>query len=175
MRKLVLLRHPPVHPRYAGVCYGASDIELSSEGHTLAKQLAEQFQQNVPEFIFQSGLQRTRAVADHFAGAIEDARLRERNFGDWELRAWDDIYQETADAMMGMIDNPKYWRPPNGETTYELRDRVLSWYEELPVHGSILAVSHGGPIAALCGTLAGVPVSKWLEFIPKCGEAVELA
>jgi broad specificity phosphatase PhoE len=76
--------------------------------------------------------------------------------------------------MMGMLTDPATWRPPGGETTFEMRDRVLSWYRELPAHGNFVAVTHGGPIAALLGTLAGLPVGDWLAMIPPPGAVIRL-
>jgi broad specificity phosphatase PhoE len=127
-----------------------------------------------PTAVYHSGLTRTRQVAERITAAAADPRLRERQFGDWELRTWDAIHADTGDAMMGMIRDPAGWHPPGGETTFALRDRVMSWYADLPPAGVIVAVTHGGPIAVLRGTLAGRPVADWLSLVPRCGEVVEV-
>jgi broad specificity phosphatase PhoE len=101
-----------------------------------------------------------------------DLRLRERCFGEWEGRRWDEIHAATGDAMMGMVTAPDSWRPPGGETTFELRDRALAWFRDLPTEGEIVAITHGGPIAAILGTLRGLPVADWISLIPPCGTAV---
>jgi broad specificity phosphatase PhoE len=107
-------------------------------------------------------------------GVVIDPRLRERHFGEWERKRWDDIHAATGDAMLGMLTDPAGWRPPGGETTFELRDRVMCWYAELPATGTVLAVTHGGPIAALVGTLRGLPVGDWPKQIPPAGGIVIL-
>ncbi len=176
MMRLLLVRHPPVHERFAGVCYGATDIPLSAAGEGTAVELAATLAALRPDRVFHSGLARTRLVAERIGvPAVADPRLRERHFGEWELRTWDAIHADTGDAMMGMISHPDTWHPPGGETTFTMRDRVMNWYAGLPADGVIVAVTHGGPIAALRGTLAGLPVADWLSLVPKCGEVVEIA
>ena len=76
--------------------------------------------------------------------------------------------------MMGMVTAPGAWRPPGGETTFELRDRVLAWYADLPANGVIIAATHGGPIAVLLGTLRGTPACDWPRMIPLPGSVVAL-
>jgi broad specificity phosphatase PhoE len=38
--------------------------------------------------------------------------------------------------------------------------------------GPILAICHGGPIAAIRGTLSDAPVSEWPSLVPRYGEVV---
>jgi broad specificity phosphatase PhoE len=73
-----------------------------------------------------------------------------------------------------LIDEPETFRPPGGETTGELRDRVISWYERRPRTGLMVVVAHGGPIAALRGTLAGKAPIDWVTLIPRPGSWVRL-
>ena len=54
------------------------------------------------------------------------------------------------------------------------RDRVLAWYRELPPTGTVVAVTHGGPIAALLGTVQGLPAERWPSLIPAWGTLVTL-
>jgi broad specificity phosphatase PhoE len=105
---------------------------------------------------------------------IVDVRLAERNFGAWERRPWSDIYAESGDAMMGMLTAPSTFRPGGGETTEEVRDRVLRWHAALPPSGRVIVVSHGGPIAALVGTARGLAPVDWAPLIPPCGGMVEV-
>ena len=104
---------------------------------------------------------------------IEPALL-ERDFGAWEMRSWDSIYQEVGDALSGLIHEPETFRPPGGETTGELRDRVIAWYERRP-RGPDRGGRHGGPIAAIRGTLAGKAPVDWVPLIPQPGSWVRLA
>jgi len=175
MRRLILLRHTAIHERYNGVCYGQSDIELSAAGTAEATRLAAVYRALKLDLVLHSGLQRTRLLAEQVSvTARAEPALRERHFGAWELRTWDDIYAATGEAMLGLIDAPETWAPPGGETTYALRDRVLRWYRALPNNGTVLAVTHGGVIAALRGTLENAPVARWPDLAPGYGQAVEM-
>ena len=161
------------------MCYGQSDVELSSEGKEQSLQIAEQLAEWPITHLFHSGLQRTSVPAEMVASragvpAIADADLRERNFGKWEHRSWNAIFAEVGRAMDGLVLNPAHYAPPDGETTFALRDRVLAWYSRLPTHGLIVALTHGGPIAVLRGTLLGWTADRWPELIPECSSITEV-
>lgn len=180
MRRLLLVRHPLVCESLKGICYGISDVPLSPAGlQQIPVIITNLLAEGTPTHIFQSGLLRTQQLAEALSAAtgtpaMSDPRLQERSFGDWELRSWNDIYQETGDVMTGMITSPDKWSPPKGETTFQMRDRVLKWYSELPQDGLLVAITHGGPIAALRGSLLNRSVEQWIELIPVCGEIVAM-
>jgi broad specificity phosphatase PhoE len=176
---LILVRHARVADCYRGICYGRSDVPLGPEGIEESDRLAETMSGWSIRHLITSGAARTRALAERIAGrtglamTIEPALL-ERDFGAWEMRSWDAIYQEVGDALSGLIHEPETFRPPGGETTFELRDRVMSWYERRPRMGLSVVVAHGGPIAAIRGTLAGKAPVDWVALIPEPGSWVRL-
>ncbi len=178
-RLVILLRHPEVAAQ--GRCYGITEVPWSQRGHKQMIELTKRWGEERFDAIFHSGLSRCSLVAQAIAQqhrvpvpVYEDHRLRERHFGVWEGRWWDDIYAETGDAMLGMIRDPQAWRPPGGETTFELRDRVWAWWNDLPSNGRWLVISHGGPIAALLGTLTRLPVEQWPRLIPPPATTIEV-
>jgi broad specificity phosphatase PhoE len=177
---LILVRHARVADCYSGICYGRSDVPLGPEGIEKSERLAEIMSGWPIRHLITSGAARARALGERIAErtgvtmTIEPALL-ERDFGAWEMRRWDAIYQEVGDALSGLIYEPETFRPPGGETTGELRDRVLSWYERRPRSGLTVVVAHGGPIAAIRGTLAGKAPVDWVALIPEPGEWITLA
>lgn len=178
-RRILLVRHGCVAERYRGVCYGSSDVELSDEGQQQTLALAEELSALPITHLVHSGLTRARVLAELIAeragvAATVAPALAEINFGEWELRSWDDIFREVGEAVSGLIHSPATFRAPLGETTFELRDRVLAWHRELPTKGLIVAIGHGGAFGVLRGALAGVPVTKWPSLIPQHGQWVEL-
>src|SRR5262245_469458 len=179
-RRILLVRHCAVGPEYRGLCSGQSDIRLSAEGEAHSLQLAEQLAALPITNLFHSGLHRTHFLAELVASrldvpAVADTDLRERDFGIWELRPWDEIFAEVGRAMDSLLLDPANYAPPGGETTLALCDRVLGWYRRLPPEGLVVAITHGGPIAALRGALLGWAVDRWPELIPACGSIIELA
>ena len=176
---LVLVRHARVDDRYRGVCYGRSDVPLGDEGRADSLRIAAEIARWPVARLVSSGAARAGYLADRIAEriglAVEvEPALLERDFGAWELRTWDDIYGEVGDAMHGLIHEPATYRPAGGETTDELRDRALAWYRGLPRGGLVVAVTHGGPIAAIRGTLRGKAPADWVDLIPATGTWVAL-
>jgi len=175
---VTLLRHTAVAAHWQGRCYGVSDVGLSAAGVAAARTLAGQSLGRVTR-LQASPLRRAR-----FLGGLLSRRLgleleivpalRERDFGTWEGQSWDAIHAAEGDSMMGMIDAPTSFRPGGGETTAELAARVMGWFASLPAGEGVLAITHGGPAAALRGSLAGLAVPAWLPLIPALGEAVTL-
>ena len=178
-RRLLLIRHGEVEPRWRSACYGHADVGLSPDGQAQSLAVVRRLADEPVTEVMSSGLRRTWFLAERLArqhGLVPTTcpALRERDFGAWELRTWLDIYAETGDAMDGMLTAPATWRPPKGETTFELRDRVLGWYARLPPNGCIVAVTHGGAFAALLGTMLELPVAAWPSLIPAWGEMIEI-
>jgi broad specificity phosphatase PhoE len=154
-------------------------VELSEAGRARSRELAKELADLPVTRVIHSGLHRTRYLAELLAESIglfaeTDVRLRERSFGSWELTPWEVIHEDTGSAMMGMLTDPAAFRPGGGETTFELRERAIRWLRELSGKGLVIAVTHGGPIAALRGTVDDRPVVDWPRLIPKCGEWVEI-
>ena len=50
----------------------------------------------------------------------------------------------------------------------------MAWYDRRPRGGLVVAVTHGGPIAAIRGTLRGKAPVDWVDLIPATGTWVAL-
>ena len=179
MAELVLVRHARVDERYRGVCYGRGDVALGAEGRADSLRLAAAIARWPVARLVTSGAARTGYLAEQIRARTDltaevEPALRERDFGSWELQTWDAIYAEAGDAMHGLIHEPGTYRPPGGETTFELRDRVMAWYDRRPREGLVVALTHGGPIAAIRGTLQGKHPVDWVDLIPAPGTWVAL-
>ncbi len=132
-----------------GICYGQADVELMEP---YFKQFQEIKRQMPQEAIFYSSpLKRCTVLADFLSTSnyTTDNRLMEMNFGNWELKSWDDIPSEEIDPWMKDFVNVNV---PNGESFVELHDRVLSFIEEKKEDASSLViVAHAGVIRSfLC-------------------------
>jgi broad specificity phosphatase PhoE len=182
MAEVHLVRHTAVARHWSGRCYGRSDVPLSREGREAAKHLATRIAGFGVPRLYVSPLRRARYLAGLVSRAeqgieiVLDARLQECHFGGWEGSTWDAIYAESGEAMMGLLYAPGTFRPGgDGETTYLMRDRVLHWLDDALHDGApIVAICHGGPIAAIRGTISGAPVDRWPSLVPAYGEVVTL-
>ena len=90
--EVILIRHTSVDvPK--GVCYGQTDVPLRDSFEEEASITAQQLQNDVFDAVFTSPLSRCTHLADHcgYPDAIRDARLKELNFGEWEMQEFDKI------------------------------------------------------------------------------------
>lgn len=146
--RLFLIRHPPpaVPP---GTCYGATDLPLAGDPAAYAAVLRPLLPADAP--LYASPLQRCRLLAEALHPApIFDARLREIDFGDWEMRPWDDLDRALLDAWAA---DPFHFVPPGGEAVAALRARVADFLSGLP--DEAVLVAHAGVIKVCAAELAG--------------------
>ena len=165
--RLCLIRHlPPDVP--PGVCYGQTDLALKDPASAVADalpvlrtQLAAMLPEGAP--VFASPLQRCLTLANALSSdVIEEPRLRELNFGSWEMRAWDEIGPEALDAWAANIAG---FRPPGGETGDELQARALDWLRESSQqHGYAIVITHAGVMRALQAHHQQLPGADWLRL-----------
>ncbi len=175
---VLLVRHTQVAMRWQGRCYGQSDMGLSRAGAIHAQEVAQSVADWRPDMVIHSGLTRARILADHIGRRTGLRPLampiwQERDFGSWEGQSWAAIFRATGNAMDGMIDAPAHFRPGGGETTVELSQRAMAAFAALPI-GRIAVITHGGPIAAILGTINGLPVKDWPSLVPQPGATVAL-
>lgn len=146
----------------------------------MARRIAADCAHRHIDAIVHSGAIRTRRLAGMIARATgapvhPDPRWLERDFGTWEGRSWDAIWQETGDLMDRMMTDPATFRPGGGETGADLSRRAVQAWQALPASGTTLVVAHGGPIAAVRAWAADVPLERMIGFVPPCGEMVILS
>src|SRR6218665_2037125 len=100
-----------------GICYGQSDVEIREPYDVVFETILSQLPQEA--ILYSSPLQRCVVLAKHIQenikanSIIEDSRLMEMHFGDWELQSWDAIPQEVLNSWMEDFVNV---RVPNGES-----------------------------------------------------------
>lgn len=150
--ELILLRHPEpaIDP---DICYGRADLPLRPGLEDPARLPAPP-----PAFLslVSSPLRRCRRLAERLGRergvALRlDPRLREMDFGRWELRRWTEIAPAEVNAWARDFEQA---RPHGGETVAELSARVGAALAEARGRpGPELWVTHGGVARAVCGLL----------------------
>ncbi len=153
---LYLVRHTKVSLEL-GVCYGQTDVDVAdtfiSELSVILQQLSE------IEFsaLFSSPLLRCKKLAEKipFNGdIIYDERLKELDFGSWELKKWDEIYRQKESKKW--FDNYLQVSCPNGESYDDLLRRVsdfLTDLQKININGNICIITHGGVIGSIISIL----------------------
>lgn len=164
-----LLRHSPTTAP-PGCLLGSTDVPLSGEGLSRLNGLIEPHLQTVERWHC-SPMLRARQTLAHLREhgcpvrhPVEDERLREIDFGRWEMKT----FAEIAAAEPTLIEA---WQQhtdfvfPEGEA---IADFVRRAEEMLKVFiglgGSIAAVTHGGVIRTMICLALGLPARNYLLF-----------
>lgn len=150
--EIFLIRH--TQPKIEkGICYGQADICLAESFDLEWRLIRDELPAQI-DVIYSSPLQRCALLAGKIAAlynapVIADRRLMEMNFGDWEMKKWDDLDQALLKVWM---DDYLEKRCPNGESYRDVRQRLLSFLRELRAdHKSKMLVTHGGIIKCFHG------------------------
>ncbi len=156
-----LLRHGACQ---GGEIYrGRTDSTLSAVGE---RQMAAAVSGQRWDLICSSPLQRCRRFAQQLSHQTEtalvvDADLIELDFGDWDGRSVEQVWQQQQSAVLAFWQDPVANPPPAAETLTAMRDRVVRSLHALHQQHSgkrILIVTHGGVIRLLLGYLLQMPV-----------------
>jgi alpha-ribazole phosphatase len=154
--RLFLIRHP--QPAVApGICYGSTDLPLHEDPARNAAALQGLLPPAAP--LYSSPLARCRLLAEQLhSRPLFDDRLREIDFGNWEMQPWDTIERRLLDDW---ANDPFNFVPPGGEPVAKLRARVADFLTELP--GEAVLVAHAGVIKVCAAELAGE--RDWFKLI----------
>ncbi|MBL3657283.1 alpha-ribazole phosphatase [Fulvivirga sediminis] len=143
------------------ICYGQSDLDVTesfeAECNQLKQQLPEKF-----DAVYSSPLKRCTILAQQLTSqVITDDRLKEMNFGDWEMKKWDEIPKEPLDHWMEHFVTAK---TPNGESMEGLDVRVIEWWGSIKKDRlKIAVVTHAGVIRIMHAHLNNIPLNKAFE------------
>lgn len=162
---IYLIRHtaPAVA---AGICYGQSDVPLGTGfPDEVAEIRARISGLSEPRTVYTSPLERCHRLAvELFGPDVEtDDRLKEIDFGDWELNSWPEIDRSALDSWgRSFVDTG----PPGGESLRMLYDRVVSFLEDLDVlPGEAAAiVTHAGVIRCVWAHFTGTELQQMFRF-----------
>jgi alpha-ribazole phosphatase len=150
-----------------GICYGYSDIPLADtfehEWNTLRETLPSDL-----DVVFSSPLTRCLKLADkikmqYSIPIITDIRLKEMNFGLWELLRWDAI---DPVALNFWMENYIHVCCPQGESYNDLFFRVNAFWTDLlqGTYNKVAIVTHGGVAKAINGIVNHISLADAMSF-----------
>ena len=164
-KKLLLLRHGEVQaggPEKRFI--GQSDPPLSETGRRQARNWADRFQELPMDRIVSSDLDRCLQTARIIAAGGPPTvtpmpALREIHLGRWEKMTFAQVESRWPDAFMQRGRDLEKFRPPDGESFADLRQRVIPVFHQLADHParSTLVVGHAGVIRVILCHLLGMP------------------
>ncbi len=170
--EIYLVRHttPDIEK---GICYGQSDIGLADSFLSEITEVHNKIPIDKISKIYCSPLQRCKLLAETFNKPITfDNDLKELNFGNWELKAWDAIDKSEITPWMEDFVHVKV---PKGESYVTLQKRMLDFYHSLD-HTSeekIIIVTHAGPIRALLAYIRNVDLKDSFSIKVDYGEVIQ--
>jgi broad specificity phosphatase PhoE len=108
---------------------------------------------------------------------VLEPRLREIHQGEWQGLLVQEIKARHAEAYERHRQDPLQMAAPGGETTQQVRQRVLAavcdLLERYP-RENVVVVSHGFTLAVLITHFNCIPFEQVWEQIPQNGEIIRL-
>lgn len=166
---LYLIRHgatvgsDDAEPRYKG----SIDVPLSEKGRAqvVATSSYMESRDMRPDAVYCSNLARARVSAELICNSLdgvepeEVTEFRERHFGRWEGMSFSEITSEFPEDFSAWARDPLNFSPLDGESTLEVRDRVMPMLNDvLNKHdgGAVTLVAHGGVNRVILCELMGL-------------------
>jgi alpha-ribazole phosphatase len=167
---LYLVRHTRVAVD-PGICYGITDVSLADTYIRDISDVTRQLSHLNNTVIYSSPLSRCRLLAEKITSRqiVFDDRLKELDFGKWEMQPWDTITGYEADLWMNDYVNV---RCPEGESYIDLSVRVKSFLADLSKekHETAIIVTHGGVVRTILTLLQNIPLLKSFDIKVQFGE-----
>jgi alpha-ribazole phosphatase len=177
LMKIYAIRHTSVAVE-PGICYGQSDVSVANS-FTIEKDKIVAKLRNVEfEQIYSSPLSRCKILAENLFDKktiVFDDRLKELNFGDWELKAWDEIYSDPNGIKW--MNNHQTLPTLNGESYPKMVTRISEFLNELDFSKNkiIAIVAHAGVIRILKSITEKQNIDDLFKtFKPAYGSVTEL-
>lgn len=157
-----------------GICYGQADVAIQEPFEHLFQEIRDQLPSEEMKVI-SSPLKRCTVLADFLSNEkIEkDKRLIEMDFGNWELKNWNDIPQEELNPWMKDFVSVQV---PNGESFEILYERVLSFIEDLRIqqHKKVAIVTHAGVIRSFLCYQQNLPLKEAFQNKVTFGQIIKI-
>jgi alpha-ribazole phosphatase len=171
--EIYLIRHTTPNIE-KGICYGQSDIGITDTFTHEVKKIHQSIPIHEITTVYSSPLQRCKLLAQTFKKEIVfDDRLKELNFGNWELQLWDAIDSSEINPWMNDFVNIQV---PNGESYIALQERILDFHASLD-HNSeekIAVITHAGPIRVLLSNLQQIDLKDSFCIKIAYGEVISI-
>jgi probable phosphoglycerate mutase len=174
---LLLTRHGETDWNAERRWQGHSDPPLNERGREQARELAATL--DGVDVIYSSDLARARETADIVGERLGlrvrlDSRLRERSFGSWEGRTWEELEVDESEDLGRWMAGDSHG-PDDAEPYEEFSARIESFLDEVVLRHPaerVLVVGHGGSIRAIHALAEGLDFGRDHLRIPSvanCG------
>jgi len=175
-KTIYLIRHPETMAG-EGVCYGQTDVDVAPK--VLEKAVAKvkgKLNGVRANSCYSSPLQRCAKLAEALfdrENIIYDARLKELDFGRWEMQRWDALPEED---LSHWAKDFMHSHQHGGESYCELQQRFAAFWQMLSSHADepALVVTHSGIIRAFLAQSLDASVSKVFSIQVDYADVIEV-
>jgi 2,3-bisphosphoglycerate-dependent phosphoglycerate mutase len=172
--ELWLIRHGQTDWNLAGRYQGQTDIPLNTTGLEQARKLAAHLTGKKFAALYSSDLSRASQTAQVLASSLKlpvilHSGLREIDQGEWEGQTLSEIRERYVELVAERSKNLIDTRPPGGESTREVAQRVAAVADAIhQAHpaGPVILVSHGFSVSTLICQSKGISLSEVYQHIP---------
>ena len=166
-----LIRHTAVK-NMDSICYGQSDVALNDDFLLSFETIKTD---DHYDEVISSPLSRCTKLADFLAFDYQtEPRLKELNFGKWELQEWEEIDRNTLQSWSEDYINGA---TPEGESLQAMEQRVVSFLEEIfekHPNGKVLLVTHAGVIRIIISHINKTPLTEMFSIKVGFGELLKV-
>lgn len=166
--ELYLIRHGESELNREGIYYGHTDCDLTEKGVQQINDVRCKLEDIHFDCIYTSPLIRASKsagiLAQDIKQIIEDTRLMELNFGQWEGRSYKEI----------QVTEPERWKdfcyndvaPPEGENQNQVYERVKDFLLDLmqESHETVAIVAHQGCLRYIVSELMNLGKQGFWHF-----------
>ncbi len=167
MRTIYLIRHGETVPSFPRRFIGQTEIALTQQGRNQCEDLGKYLQAHSIAHMLCSPLSRCLESAAIIAPYCHcDPKiipeLAEINLGDWEGLTVSEVKQRYPGSYEARGQDFANFRPPQGESFYDLRDRVWPAFTTIAAShvGNLVLLCHAGVIRVLLCQILGIPLDN---------------
>ncbi len=170
-KRLLLVRHALPDGAPKGSFLGKTDLPISEAGRSQSNELRDLITRFAPDVCYTSPLLRARQTTEILLDGTDipcqiDDELREIDFGQWELKTFEQIAAENGAAVKRWVGFDQKFAFPDGESLGSFLARVRRVTRRLASDQAetVLAVTHGGIIRSMICRLLGIRPRNYLLF-----------
>jgi len=175
--EIYLIRHTT--PKIGkGICYGQFDVPLAETFQEDARKVCSLLTDKI-DIIYSSPLIRCLKLAEFFnpkQAIVEDKRILEMDFGNWEMKEWSKIDQRELKKWMSEFVTEK---APGGECFTEVSERVRSFLDDVinsnkNKSDSIVIITHAGVIRTILCQILEIPLHNAFKIAVDYGSITRI-
>lgn len=173
---IYLIRHTSVDVP-AGYAYGQTDVPLRLSFEEEAGKVKETISELTFDKVWCSPLTRCVRLADYcgYPDAIWEDRIKELNFGEWEMKSWEELSSDPrSKAWFADWINVK---TPEGESLLDQYKRVASFLDDIRKTDleNVCLFAHGGVLTCARVYAGEYDIKEAFKNVPSYGEVIKLS